>query len=342
MSTSRVQPLDEPRQAERRYLGGLSSVQELDLTVNDISAEGIRGLLDSPHLTSLTGLNLWGLGLGSDLAEGLASAPCFSRITHLNLGGNTLGPEGTALLASSPHAPHLLALAIEENRIRNAGLQALLASEISSCLTTLNLEHNRLTDDGVRALARAPSLTSLTTLSLAWNFHTVDALVELRHAQQLRPELRDGVQLPTLDGVERKLEAWLGHSEDALFEVFRDGVEVIARRLEPMFPDQGMTEEYDMVIFLMQEGRLHLHYQTFAPISVLRPDSRGAMSSQDGAERWLAISVNLRGVLLYVDSAGGSMKLILVHRTSSISKFDNVQKNIDSYPCPEPSTRLRR
>lgn len=254
---------------------GLASVQDLDLTVNDISAEGIRALLSSPHLTSLTALNLWGLGLGSDLAEALASAPRFSQLTRLNLGGNTLGPEGAALLASSPHAPNLLDLGIEENRIGDAGLQALLASAITASVTALNLEHNSITDEGVRMLARSPRRTHLRDLSLRWNLHTVDALACLRGADKLHPELRSGLELPTLEGVERKLEAWLARREEPIFEVFRDGDEVIARRLVPMFPDQGMTEEYDMVLFMMREGRLTMHYQTLRPIRMGDYESLG-------------------------------------------------------------------
>lgn len=62
----------------------------------------------------------------------------------------------------------------------------------------------------------------------------------------------------TLDHIEKQLKTHCAKVPD-FFEVYWEGDQLIACRLEPMFPDDGFTEEYDMVLFEAHEGQVRMH-----------------------------------------------------------------------------------
>jgi uncharacterized protein (TIGR02996 family) len=128
----------------------LQRVTSLDLSANQLSAEGVRVLCSSPHLARLTALNLARNNLGSEAAAVLASSPLLARLTSLDLSSNSLDRDWSGY--------------------RNqTGVIALVGSPLLARLTSLNLSANDLDDDGARALAASPHLTSLTRLDLGGN-----------------------------------------------------------------------------------------------------------------------------------------------------------------------------
>ena len=62
----------------------------------------------------------------------------------------------------------------------------------------------------------------------------------------------------TLADIEKQLKAHLTKAPD-FFEVYWEEDQLIACRLEPMFPDEGFTEEYDMVLFEEHDGQVRMH-----------------------------------------------------------------------------------
>jgi uncharacterized protein (TIGR02996 family) len=167
---------------------------------------GFRVLLESPHLTRLTALNVAGCGIDGPGVEALVHSPLLSRLTRLDLGRNlALGDEAAGLLASAARAgglqvlrlqganmgpvglrallhstclPRLRTLGIHLGplfqRTRNpaAALRDLLAGPLLARLTALEIGNPRLTGSAVpfvQALAAAPALARLLTLDLANN-----------------------------------------------------------------------------------------------------------------------------------------------------------------------------
>src|SRR3989338_6031977 len=147
----------------------LSSLTELNLSLNNIGAEGTKEL--TPYLgnlSSLTSLNLSANNIG---AEGMKKlAPHWgklSSLTSLYLGSNDIGAEGMKELA--PHLgklSYLTSLGLSANNIGAEGMKK-LAPQLGmlSSLTTLNLNSNNLRSNGCDILFQ--SLTTLSSVPLS-------------------------------------------------------------------------------------------------------------------------------------------------------------------------------
>jgi len=155
------------------FAGGQSlSLQELDLTYNDLGekgptafpdhldglrllslgynalgVDGVRALLDWPGLPNVTALNLSGNALGDSGAELLADHPGLSNLTSLNLAGNQIGPRGVEALAHSPHLRGLLALDLSGNVIGPEGADILARRHNFPDLLWLGFWDNSLTPE---------------------------------------------------------------------------------------------------------------------------------------------------------------------------------------------------
>ena len=132
----------------------ITSLTSLDLTGNNIGAEGAQALAS---LTALTSLNLSFNHIGDAGAQALAS---LTALTSLELRDNNIGAEGAQALAK---LTALTSLNLWGNHIGDAGAQALAAL---TALTSLALRDNNIGAEGAQALA---SLTALTSLELRDN-----------------------------------------------------------------------------------------------------------------------------------------------------------------------------
>ena len=152
--------------------------------------DGARALAASPHLASLTSLELDGCGLTEDGVAAVARARW--RLRELSLAWNPLDAGFTEALvgpATAPLAtiglqgtnpdrddlarlgrafPALRDLDLERCRIGAAGLAALVAA-LEVPLVRLRVERNSLGDAGALALAAAPALASLRSLEAGHN-----------------------------------------------------------------------------------------------------------------------------------------------------------------------------
>jgi|SRR5579883_232316 len=175
---------------------GLARVRSLTLTGNDVSRDGLRALLRSPHVSALKelslrdgrldgqamaefdsalpGLRLESLDLGENVlkdvgAEYVALAPCLSELKSLRLDRCEIRLDGAKLFAKKASFLRVLRrLDISHNHFRPLGLAALLERQ-PPALHTLRMRDNDLYDEGATLLAGSPASDGLLELDMSQN-----------------------------------------------------------------------------------------------------------------------------------------------------------------------------
>jgi Ran GTPase-activating protein (RanGAP) involved in mRNA processing and transport len=183
-----------------------SSLTTLDLTYNDIGAEGAKALGAAlAQNSSLTTLHLSDYSIGAEGAKALGAALAQnSSLTTLHLNYNKIGAEGVmALGAALAQNSSLTTLDLIDNYISDDAAQALGAALAqNSSLTTLNLTDNIIGAEGAKALGAALAQnSSLTTLHLRNN--SIGAV----GAKALGAALAQNSSLTTLDLTSNKIGA---------------------------------------------------------------------------------------------------------------------------------------
>ncbi len=137
-------------------------VRELDLCGNDLGKDGVRVLLNSPHLQTLQSLDLGFNGLDDRAVAALAGASTLPALTALYLNDNgQITSDGIRELARSPFYGGLTRLDISGNDINESGVEAIVASPGLAHLHHLRVIGNRIGDAGVTALARSTLLNRM-------------------------------------------------------------------------------------------------------------------------------------------------------------------------------------
>jgi hypothetical protein len=175
---------------------GLARVRSLTLSGNDVSRDGLRALLRSPHATAirelslrdgrldgramsefgsaLPELRLEALDLGENVlkelgAEYVATAPCLRELKALRLDRCEVPLSGARLLAKkASFLDGLRLLDVSHNHFGPVGLGALLEREPPS-LHTLRMRDNDLFDKGAALLAGSPASDALLEVDLSQN-----------------------------------------------------------------------------------------------------------------------------------------------------------------------------
>lgn len=175
---------------------GLARVRSLTLTGNDVSRDGLRALLRSPHAgalkhlslrdsrlegqamaefdSALPGLHLESLDLGENVlkdvgAEYVALVPCLRELKSLKLDRCEIRSNGAKLFAKkASFLRGLRTLDISHNHFGPLGLAALLERE-PPALHTLRMRDNDLYDEGATLLAGSPASDGLLELDLSQN-----------------------------------------------------------------------------------------------------------------------------------------------------------------------------
>ena len=151
-----------------------TSLTQLDLSYNDISAQGVAALAEAlKHNTSLTQLDLSDNDISdqgaADLAEALKQN---TSLTQLDLTDNDISAQGAAELAEAlKQNTSLTQLDLSDNDISAQGAVDLAeALKHNTSLTQLDLSDNDISDQGAADLAEAlKQNTSLTQLDLSDN-----------------------------------------------------------------------------------------------------------------------------------------------------------------------------
>jgi Ran GTPase-activating protein (RanGAP) involved in mRNA processing and transport len=175
---------------------GLARVRSLTLSGNDVSRDGLRALLRSPHAASLkvlslrdgqldgqamaefdsavSGLQLEMLDLGENVlkdvgAEYVAIAPCLRELKALRLDRCEITLSGARRFAKkASFMPDLRILDVGHNHFGPAGLADLLGRK-PPALHTLQMRDNDLFDKGAKLLADSPASDPLLEIDLSQN-----------------------------------------------------------------------------------------------------------------------------------------------------------------------------
>jgi uncharacterized protein (TIGR02996 family) len=126
-----------------------------------------EGLLRSPLLGRMTGLDLGLTKIGVARAEALMASPMLANMRVLGIGGTGLRARGVAALAGSPHLRNVRRIDLRGNDARDAAGAWLGASPNLPNLVSLELATNGITAGGLGTLARSPLARRLELLSIS-------------------------------------------------------------------------------------------------------------------------------------------------------------------------------
>ena len=174
---------------------GLATVKRLMLWNNELGADGVTALAQSPHRDALED---WSLSVPSADPE---AEP-----------GSVMGPAGAVGIAMARPFPCLRILDLRDQQIGLVGAQSLAHSLAFPVLEVLQLESNRIGDEGFQALLEAPWMPQITSLSLQGNGLTYRSIHALLKCSRLHPDLfLDFGRMPGLyDSMRRRVKARFG------------------------------------------------------------------------------------------------------------------------------------
>jgi uncharacterized protein (TIGR02996 family) len=192
---------------------GLARVRSLSLSGNDVSRDGLRALLRSPHVavlkelslrdgrldgqamaefdSALPQLRLEALDLGENIlkqvgAEYVAIAPCLRELKTLRLDRCEITLDGARLLTKKARfLDSLRLLDVGHNHFGPVGLTALLERKPLS-LHTLRMRDNDVFDKGAAILAGSPASDALLEVDLSQNGLGATAALALSKSAHLR------------------------------------------------------------------------------------------------------------------------------------------------------------
>lgn len=164
----------------------LRRLEDLDIDLNRIDDAGIAALARSPLLVQLRRLNLCLNLFGIRGVQALANSPRLAGLRELNLSHNERGGRFAPTLAASPHLAGLRRLDLEYTETTDAGAAALAESPHLGNLEKLDLSGNSIGDEGAAALAASSHLGRLRDLDLyACEEISDQGALVLLHAPQL-------------------------------------------------------------------------------------------------------------------------------------------------------------
>lgn len=200
---------DEGMEALMEVDRPLEEIENLDLTKNKISKDGIPFFSQSSRWKKLKRLYIGDNNLGDKGALSLVQGMFIPNLVHLDLRFNYIEEEGGLALAKAgfkklqifilqdnhtgdktvaemsvqPGFAHVKKLNIYRSKVTDEGVKVLARSKVFKKLKHLNLARNVLRLDAAKALARTKTLTELETL-LMFDTFIGDKGVELLLASE--------------------------------------------------------------------------------------------------------------------------------------------------------------
>ncbi|MEZ4468867.1 MAG: hypothetical protein R3F60_33305 [bacterium] len=180
------QQIDDARMAALVAEGRFApEVAEVDLSSNQVGAEGVAALLGSP-VRQLQHLVLYDNRIGDAGARALAASPKIMGVNHLDVAYNGLTADGlTALVGPGTGLTGPVYLSVAGNSAPDAWLDALKAGPFVPHLRDLNLRRTGLTDAGAQRLAGLP-FAKLERLNVSGNALTPAGRAALQAAPWAR------------------------------------------------------------------------------------------------------------------------------------------------------------
>jgi uncharacterized protein (TIGR02996 family) len=143
---------------------GLARVRSLTLKGNDVSRDGLRALLRSPHAAAIKELSLRDGRLDGQAMAEFDSAVAELRLETLDLGENILKEVGAEYVAKAPCLSELKALRLDRCEIPLPGARKLMKkAAFLDSLRLLDVGHNHFGSDGLGELLKRepPALHTL-------------------------------------------------------------------------------------------------------------------------------------------------------------------------------------
>jgi len=132
-------------------------IVRLDLSENELRAEGARALMRAPRLAAVEALALETCELPPNAVGAIVEAPCWRTLRTLDLSKNPIGVDGLLAFAEAPAPPHLHTLRLADADL-HADAGGILASiEWLPSLLAFDLSRNEL---GGRAVPVAKRLAA--------------------------------------------------------------------------------------------------------------------------------------------------------------------------------------
>jgi uncharacterized protein (TIGR02996 family) len=153
----------------------VKKLQVLRLAGTNLTPGGVQALVDSPHLTRLTTLDVAGSeNAGWFSADGpvplrLANSPLLAPLTSLDLSHRQFGRPTLRGLMASPGLASLRELYLHRTRLDLDALRALAGSEHLGRLNLLDVGDNNIRAEGMQVMAETTHLVNLTALRLGLN-----------------------------------------------------------------------------------------------------------------------------------------------------------------------------
>jgi uncharacterized protein (TIGR02996 family) len=189
--------------AESPFFAGLSA---LDLSGNDVNDAGVRAVSEGRATARLRSLKLANNHIGDAGVAALLGSALLGRMldrsARLDLRANNVGPVGAELLAGWPGLARVSHLDLRSNWLRDEGLAALLGSPHLGGVRVLKLGQNQITDHGALAIREVSErlFGQLRLLDLSGNRLTRFGLGVLQTAKGMHPltlDLSENVQPAT-------------------------------------------------------------------------------------------------------------------------------------------------
>lgn len=164
----------------------IKDLRRLVVRKSSLYADGMRSLVTTPYLASLSFLALELLTLTDEEFDIFCTASMFHSLTWLRLRNIGLNTKLVTRLIQSPVLKKVNRLELPGNHLDDNSMAMLVASEKCVNLKSLNLSGNFIRDEGARILAETKNLYNLEELDVSNNNLSSPAIAAMRQSTVLK------------------------------------------------------------------------------------------------------------------------------------------------------------
>jgi Ran GTPase-activating protein (RanGAP) involved in mRNA processing and transport len=164
----------------------VKELRRLIIRKSSVYPDGMRSLVTTPWLASLSFLALELLTLTDEEFDIFCSASMFHSLTWLRLRNIGLNTKLVTRLIQSPVLKKVSRLELPGNHLDDNSMSILVTSDKCVNLRSLNLSGNFIRDEGGRILAEAKNLYNLEELDVSHNNLSSQAIAILRQSTILK------------------------------------------------------------------------------------------------------------------------------------------------------------
>ncbi len=162
--------LGDNRVGDLAELKKLSQVRTLKFRKCRMRCDGVRKLMESPHLGLLESLFIYRGRVEDEGAKSIAECPALQNLKVLSLDSNRLTHQGALELARSRYLTNLTSLDLRSNFIGDQGIEHISNSTNFSKVRNLVLSGTQYTELGIQAFAESEAFCNVETLDLMCSY----------------------------------------------------------------------------------------------------------------------------------------------------------------------------